>query len=80
MMTLLLEVCKMQNFEALEAATGRAALKLAVVEEPDLVLLDVRTTNADGQRIDGREQRLTSRRVGGEVPTLVATRRLDVGP
>ena len=38
MMVLLQEVCKMQNFEAIEAVTGRTALKLAITQDPDLVL------------------------------------------
>jgi DNA-binding response OmpR family regulator/Flp pilus assembly CpaE family ATPase len=71
-MTLLLEVCKMQNFEALEAVTGRAALKLAVVEDPDLVLLDWELPD-----ITGVEVCRYLRRVGITAPIVILTGRTD---
>ncbi len=72
MMLLLLEVCKMQNFEALEAVTGRAALKLAVVEDPDLVLLDWELPD-----ITGVEVCRYLRRVGITAPIVILTGRTD---
>jgi Flp pilus assembly CpaE family ATPase/CheY-like chemotaxis protein len=72
MMMLLLEVCKMQNFDALEAVTGRAALKLAVVEDPDLVLLDWELPD-----ITGVEVCRYLRRVGISVPIVILTGRTD---
>jgi pilus assembly protein CpaE len=72
MMTLLLEVCKMQNFEALEAVTGRAALKLAVVEEPDLILLDWELPD-----IAGVEVCRFLRRVGITAPIVILSGRAD---
>jgi Flp pilus assembly CpaE family ATPase/CheY-like chemotaxis protein len=72
MMMLLLEVCKMQNFDAVEAVTGRAALKLAVVEDPDLVLLDWELPD-----ITGVEVCRYLRRVGISVPIVILTGRTD---
>jgi len=70
MMLLLLEVCKMQNFEALEAVTGRAALKLAITEEPDLILLDWELPD-----ITGVEVCRYLRRVGISVPIVMLSGR-----
>jgi CheY-like chemotaxis protein/Flp pilus assembly CpaE family ATPase len=72
MMLLLLEVCKMQNFEGLEAVTGRAALKLAITEDPDLVLLDWELPD-----ITGIEVCRYLRRVGISVPIVILTSRTD---
>jgi Flp pilus assembly CpaE family ATPase/CheY-like chemotaxis protein len=72
MMMLLLEVCKMQNFEAIEAVTGRAALKLAVTEDPDLVLLDWELPD-----ITGVEVCRFLRRVGITAPIVILTGRTD---
>jgi Flp pilus assembly CpaE family ATPase/CheY-like chemotaxis protein len=72
MMLLLLEVCKMQNFEAVEAVTGRAALKLAITEDPDLVLLDWELPD-----ITGVEVCRFLRRVGISVPIVILTGRTD---
>jgi Flp pilus assembly CpaE family ATPase/CheY-like chemotaxis protein len=72
MMVLLQEVCKMQNFEALEAVTGRAALKLAITEDPDLVLLDWELPD-----ITGVEVCRYLRRVGISVPIVILTGRTD---
>jgi len=72
MMLLLVEVCKMQNFEALEAVTGRAALKLAITEDPDLVLLDWELPD-----ITGVEVCRYLRRVGISVPIVILTGRAD---
>ena len=72
MMLLLQEVCKLQNFDALEAVTGRAALKLAVVEDPDLVLLDWELPD-----ITGVEVCRYLRRVGITAPIIILTGRTD---
>src|SRR3979411_3211360 len=72
MMVLLREVCKMQNFEALEASTGRAALKLAITEDPDLVLLDWELPD-----ITGVEVCRYLRRVGISAPIVILTGRTD---
>src|SRR4030088_2113624 len=72
MMLLLVEVCKMQNFEALEAVTGRAALKLAITEDPDLVLLDWELPD-----ITGVEVCRYLRRVGISVPIVILTGRSE---
>jgi DNA-binding response OmpR family regulator/Flp pilus assembly CpaE family ATPase len=72
MMVLLHEVCKMQNFEALEAVTGRAALKLAITEDPDLVLLDWELPD-----ITGVEVCRYLRRVGISAPIVILTGRTE---
>lgn len=72
MMVLLQEVCKMQNFQALEAVTGRAALKLAITEDPDLVLLDWELPD-----ITGVEVCRYLRRVGISAPIVILTGRTD---
>jgi Flp pilus assembly CpaE family ATPase/CheY-like chemotaxis protein len=72
MMVLLQEVCKMQNFEGLEAVTGRVALKLAITEDPDLVLLDWELPD-----ITGVEVCRYLRRVGIAAPIVILTGRTD---
>jgi MinD-like ATPase involved in chromosome partitioning or flagellar assembly/CheY-like chemotaxis protein len=72
MMLLLVEVCKMQNFEALEATSGRAALKLAVSEDLDLILLDWELPD-----ITGVEVCRYLRRVGISAPILMLTGRTE---
>src|ERR1700738_3099697 len=72
MMLLLQEVCKMQNFEARGAVGGGAALKLAVVDDPDLVLLDWELPD-----ITGVEVCRYLRRVGISVPIVMLTGRSD---
>jgi Flp pilus assembly CpaE family ATPase/CheY-like chemotaxis protein len=62
----------MQNFEAVEAVTGRAALKLAITEDPDLVLLDWELPD-----ITGVEVCRFLRRVGISVPIVILTGRTD---
>src|SRR4030088_3670368 len=72
MMVLFLEGCKMQNFEALEAVTGRAALKLAITEDPNLILLDWELPD-----ITGVEVCRYLRRVGISAPIVILTGRTD---
>jgi Flp pilus assembly CpaE family ATPase/DNA-binding LytR/AlgR family response regulator len=72
MMLLLVEVCKLQNFDALEATSGRAALKLAITESPDLILLDWELPD-----VTGIEVCRYLRRAGIEVPIVMLTGRAD---
>ena len=72
MMSLLREVCQMQNYEAREAGTGRAALELAASDRPDLVLLDWELPD-----ITGLEVCQELRRSGVIVPILMLTGRSD---
>jgi Flp pilus assembly CpaE family ATPase len=62
----------MQNYEALEAGTGRAGLTMAVSEKPDLVLLDWELPD-----ITGIEVCRELRRSGMSVPILMLTGRGD---
>ena len=72
MMSLLREVCQMQNYDAREAGTGRAALELAAADRPDLVLLDWELPD-----ITGIEVCQELRRSGVFVPILMLTVRGD---
>ena len=72
MMSLLREVCQMQNYDAREASTGRAALELTASERPDLVLLDWELPD-----ISGIEVCRELRRSGVFVPILMLTGRGD---
>src|SRR5487761_797021 len=72
MMSLLREVCLMQNYQAREAVTGRAALELALSDRPDLILLDWELPD-----ITGIEVCQELRRSGVVVPILMLTGRGD---
>ena len=72
MMLLLREVCQMQNYQAREAVTGRAALELALSDRPDLILLDWELPDISGLEVC---QKL--RRSGVVVPILMLTGRGD---
>ena len=72
MMAILRKVCAMQQYEALEAGTGRAALELAMSEKPDLILLDWGLPD-----ISGIEVCQELRRSGVFVPILMLTGRGD---
>jgi len=72
MMSLLREVCLMQNYDAREATTGRTALQLAAAGRPDLVLLDWELPD-----ISGIEVCQELRRAGIAVPILMLTGRSD---
>ena len=67
-MALLREVCQMQQYDALSAATGRTALTLAASAKPDLVLLDWDLPDTTGIEIC-RELR----RSGVSVPIVMLT-------
>ena len=46
--TLVREILEMNDYEVLEADRGTDALKIATVEKPDLILMDINLPGMDG--------------------------------
>ena len=47
----LVDMLELKNYRALVAPTGKQAVELALTEEPDLILLDIRLPDFDGYEI-----------------------------
>ena len=66
MLSIFLEV---EEFDVIESATGAQAVRAAITEKPDLVLLDLGLADGDGKNIISALQR------GGRLPIIVLTAR-----
>jgi DNA-binding response OmpR family regulator len=47
----LVDMLELKNYRALVAPTGKQAVELALTEEPDLILLDIRLPDFDGYEV-----------------------------
>lgn len=50
----LVDAIQMKGWQALTATTGTAAISIALAEQPDLILLDIRLPDLDGYSVYGR--------------------------
>jgi two-component system cell cycle response regulator DivK len=75
-MKLFRDVLRASGYETLEATTGGRALELAVEQEPDLVLLDVRLPDIDGLAV---LERLRAEDRTASIPVLALTAQAMAG-
>jgi len=47
----LVDMLELKNYQALVAPTGKEAVEMAIAEEPDLILLDIRLPDFDGYEV-----------------------------
>lgn len=47
----LVDMLSIKNYEALVAPTGREGVQMAIEEQPDLILLDIRLPDIDGYEV-----------------------------
>jgi DNA-binding response OmpR family regulator len=47
----LVDMLELKNYHAIVAASGKEAVELALTEEPDLILLDIRLPDFDGYEV-----------------------------
>ncbi len=47
----LVDMLAIKNYESLVAPTGREAVEMAISEQPDLILLDIRLPDIDGYEV-----------------------------
>jgi DNA-binding response OmpR family regulator len=47
----LVDMLELKNYQALVAPTGKEAVEIAIAEEPDLILLDIRLPDFDGYEV-----------------------------
>jgi len=47
----LVDMLELKNYQALVAASGKEAVEMALAEEPDLILLDIRLPDFDGYEV-----------------------------
>lgn len=66
----LVDMLELNNYQALVAATGTEAVDLAINEEPDLILLDIRLPDIDGYEV---YRRVRSTAWGAKAKILVLT-------
>lgn len=58
------------SYELLEAATGEEGLKLAALEKPDLILMDIQLPGLDGYEVT---RRIKANPVLKHIPIIVVT-------
>lgn len=72
----LVDMLELKNYQALVAATGKEAVELALTQEPDLVLLDIRLPDFDGYEVF-RRIRATAWGTTAKIMVLTASESID---
>jgi len=68
----LVDMLDLGNYQALVAPTGKDAVEMALAEEPDLILLDIRLPDFDGYEVF-RRLRLTPWGATAKIMVLTAS-------
>jgi DNA-binding response OmpR family regulator len=72
----LVDMLELNNYQPLVAATGKEAVEIAVTEEPDLILLDIRLPDFDGYEVF-RQLRLTQWGATAKIMVLTASESIE---
>lgn len=72
----LVDMLELKNYQAIVASSGKKAVELAITQEPDLILLDIRLPDFDGYEVF-RQVRLTTWGAQAKILVLTASESIE---